>query len=187
MKTLARLKETEQRLGDAIHRSGESDNNFQVSMLNEMIEHCRGSVQDCRGSVQDCRDLVKDYCMLLYERHNMIKQVLLEATRAGYKTDYQTANTNRSYIEKDLNQMDAIEETKNNEAPPSPSMLHTALINEQLEQCSVLSAQELFNKLGLDEKVINVLEEFYKFCNVLFSKSVPLTHEYRTPEYAQDI
>ena len=180
MKTLARLKETEQRLGDAIHRSGESDNNFQVSMLNEMIEHCR-------GSVQDCRDLVKDYCMLLYERHNMIKQVLLEATRAGYKTDYQTANTNRSYIEKDLNQMDAIEETKNNEAPPSPSMLHTALINEQLEQCSVLSAQELFNKLGLDEKVINALEEFYKYCNILFSKSVMLTHEYRTPGYAQDI
>jgi hypothetical protein len=139
------------------------------------------------NAVADKKTIMANECKAILSKHEMLKDILLYGCEAGNQTTYKTLQTNRTEVMEMAKSAAADQEREradvhahtnfdlgtNNTRPPSPS---------QLQQC----LNPNYDSHRIDDQDIKnnkVLKKFYNFCDLMFSKSIEVKHNYQTEQF----
>ena len=188
------LAEAQQSLADATSsQEGVSDMDVRIAkLLEDSVAIKEAIVADKEAIVAGKKTILKAHCLRISDTHIALKETLLHGKSAGNKTDHQTLQTNREQALKEAGRADAeLEEARAEEArananadatvdlgpnknePKSPSLLHQCFN----EECTSYSIDDKKIENNVD------LKEFYNFCDLMFSKSITVKHNYGSKEF----
>ena len=155
------------------------------------MEDKKALLEDKKALLENKKALLEIECVVLLKEHTAMKEILINRKAAGNKTDHETACTNRSEIEEEVQVQDAAAAAAGNGgSQASPSKLFDAIHNHIEDYPIPASLDEIFRKLGIGQKDARKadLELFYGYCDSLFYQSEESTADtYMSQEYAKDI